>query len=425
MDYLENVPFEKTSGNFLNRATMMRSYIRNVSSIFALLSIIFIPFPFHLFQIQIALTDFLFGGLIKVSAQNLLQINLQDTRVYSDFVSMYLLVFLLFIIALLTAFLLSFNKDWRKKNHNFFEIVRYVAIAYLTVHLLKYGVDKIFKNQFYQPEPNILFTPFGKLNKGMLYWSTMGTSHFYSVFLGVAEVLAALLLFFNRTRLSGLLLSLFLFLNIVAINFAFDISVKLFSLFLLFLTLFLLAPYIKSLWRFLFGKSTNEVSDSLLKGKWHNGNYFIYGTVKSLIGALILLEAFYPFANSHTLNSDNLKKPLLYGAYKVIESPGINDSLQTASEINMFFIHKDGYLIFQDKNNIMKDYRLEYDTSGNYLLLIDYQMKRTLVPYYYSSGDSILKLNFKIEGVGLNIEGKAIDISKLPALEKGFHWTVD
>jgi len=160
MDYLENVLFEKTSGNFINRATMMRSYIRNVSSIFALLSIIFIPFPFHLFQIQIALTDFLFGGLIKVSAQNLLQINLQDTRVYSDFVSMYLLVFLLFIIALLTAFLLSFNKDWRKKNHNFFEIVRYVAIAYLTVHLLKYGVDKIFKNQFYKPEPHNLFTAF-------------------------------------------------------------------------------------------------------------------------------------------------------------------------------------------------------------------------------------------------------------------------
>ena len=48
------------------------------------------------------------------------------------------------------------------------------------------------------------------------------------------EILAAVLILIKRTRLMGLLLSLGILINVVAVNFGFDISVKLFSLFFFF-----------------------------------------------------------------------------------------------------------------------------------------------------------------------------------------------
>src|SRR5205085_9499653 len=117
-------------------------------------------------------------------------------------------------------------------------IIYQLFIYYLCLQLLKYGVDKIFKNQFYLPEPNTLFTPAGMLDKDILYWSTMGTSYGYNIFLGSLEIAAALFILIKRTRLIGLLLSLGILINVTEVNFGFDISVKLFSLFLLFFNLY-------------------------------------------------------------------------------------------------------------------------------------------------------------------------------------------
>jgi hypothetical protein len=92
------------------------------------------------------------------------------------------------------------------------------------------------------PEPNLLFTPLGQLDKDILYWSTMGSSYGYNLFLGCTELLTGVLLFFRKTRAIGALAAVFICANIVAVNFSFDISVKLLSSFLLLLSLFIAIP---------------------------------------------------------------------------------------------------------------------------------------------------------------------------------------
>lgn len=403
---------------------MKRFLLRDCFSVFAILGILFIPFPFHLFPFQVPITDFIFGSLIRFTAQEVFQIPISSTRVYSDFVSMYILVLLLAIFSIILSLCLQWFTIWKQKREQILSVINSVIAAYLTVQLLKYGLDKVFKNQFYLPEPNILFTPLGNVNKDLLYWSSMGTSTFYSVFLGIAEVLAALLLFFRRTRVAGLLLAIFLFINIVAINFAFDISVKLFSLFLLYLSVLLLTPYIRLIWKFFFSGRTAT------PGLTHQLNIlrtkpFVYGFLKSLLAGIIIWESLFPFLESGNWNGDKAMKPLLHGAYKVVAVSTPLDSAKSGLQIKNFFIHKDGYLIFQNEQDQMKDYRLHYDTTGKNLLLTDYNMKQMRVPYQFFPADSILTLQLNINGNENKITGKAIDWTKMPAIQKGFHWTVD
>lgn len=153
----------------------------------------------------------------------------------------------LIIILLLTSIIFSFliNKKWFK---HFLLIIEYICVIYISVILIKYGIDKILKAQFPEPEPNILFTRFGNLDKDILFWSTIGTSKIYNIITGSIELFSGALLLFKRTRFLGLLLAIISFTQILIINISFDISVKFFSLILLLMSLFLVR---KSGWKFI------------------------------------------------------------------------------------------------------------------------------------------------------------------------------
>jgi hypothetical protein len=183
------------------------------------------------------------------------------------------------------------------------------------------------------------------------------------------------------------------------------------------------------LYAFFFGAAAISLKENIGESRAVK-NTFTYGFLKWLIAGLICLEVFYPFIKERNFNSETAKLPFLHGAYKVVKSASNSDTTNAALKVKMFFIHKDGYFIFQDADDKsdsyrMTDYRLQYDTVQKLLLLTDYQMRQTKVVYDYSPGDSVLILHFAGNETGYTITGKAIDWRKLPALEKGFHWTVD
>jgi hypothetical protein len=80
----------------------------------------------------------------------------------------------------------------------------------------------------------------------------MGASRWYAMFGGFAEVVPGLLLFFRRTRTIGALLSAAVMTNIVALNFFYDVPVKLYSSHLLLLSIFLAGPDLAGLARLFF-----------------------------------------------------------------------------------------------------------------------------------------------------------------------------
>lgn len=75
-----------------------------------------------------------------------------------------------------------------------------------------------------------------------LLWTFMGFSRAYCIFAGAAECLGGALLFFRRTTLLGAVLLLGVLGNVVLLNFCYDVPVKLFSTFLLFLAAYLAWP---------------------------------------------------------------------------------------------------------------------------------------------------------------------------------------
>ncbi len=385
---------------------------------------IFIPFPFHLFPVQQDITESVFGRLIGFVSSAFFNLPLKSTLVHSDSISMYVLVLLLFIIAVVIALLFQYGSKWKKYREKIFYFIRIAGCYYLALMLLKYGFDKVFKYQFYLPEPNILYTPLGQVDKDLLYWTSMGTSRAYNIFLGSVEVMAALLLLFKRTRIAGLLVAAVAMIQVVMVNFGFDISVKLYSCFLLVLSLYLLHPFYQRLWQFLFAPDKTMIPG---KDNKHLIAYpFGYVFIKCMTVGLIFLEALYPYLRSGHFNDDVAPRPYLHGAYEVRQVVSGADTLRGGDlPVKRFFVHRNGYIIFQDQADKMVDYRFDYAKTDNLWVLTGYRGQKIIMGIQYSKTDSTILLDYTKGGGKMLLLAKAIDWRKLPALKKSFHWTVD
>jgi hypothetical protein len=184
-----------------------------------------LPFDYSLFDWVFKTIQKPFMGLLQAMDQELIF----ETDTYGTYV---LIALSLLLGVFSSPFIHWICSKWKLHPT---ALLKTVLAAILFFFLFKYGWDKITKGQFYMPEPNTLFTPFGKLSKDIAYWSLVGSSYPYTVSLGIIEVVAALLLLFKRTQFLASLLAVVIFGQVVLINFSFDISVKLFygSLFLL------------------------------------------------------------------------------------------------------------------------------------------------------------------------------------------------
>jgi hypothetical protein len=113
---------------------------------------------------------------------------------------------------------------------------------WLATAMLSYGVIKVVPMQFPAPAADLLDLPYGDASPMGALWRFMGTSAPYTMFAGTFEVLAGSLLAFRRTTLLGSLVAAAVLVNIVALNFCYDVPVKLYSLHLLAMAIILAAP---------------------------------------------------------------------------------------------------------------------------------------------------------------------------------------
>ena len=103
-----------------------------------------------------------------------------------------------------------------------------------------------------------------------LLWTFMGYSTVYTIFAGLGEVIGGAFLLFKRTRLIGSLIVIAIMSNVVMLNFAYDVPVKLFSTHLLLMAIFLTVPDIKRLSNlFFFNRAIAPEANVSLP--FHNG----------------------------------------------------------------------------------------------------------------------------------------------------------
>ncbi len=173
----------------------------------------------------------------------------------------YLLIVLLFFIALLSTLIWSIvdakRASYNNMNYGFLVFLRIVLVYYLLV----YGIIKVFHIQMIPPTYSQLIQPLGEMSPMRLAWVFMGFSKGYSMFAGGMEVLAALLLISRRTQTLGAMVAVAVMTQVFIMNLCFDIPVKLFSFHLLAFSCIVLLSDFNRFFSFLFlNKTPKEVS---------------------------------------------------------------------------------------------------------------------------------------------------------------------
>ncbi len=407
-----------------------RKWIFRFIVVFVLLFICSVPFPHPYLINPPAVISPLFEKLVKWVGDHVFNIRRPYShQLISDSTGLYIhLLVLLFISCIATVTWTVLDKR-RKSYHILAYWFRVMISYYLAFYLMSYGFNKLFKWQFYFPEPNTLFTTMGNTYRDLLYWSAMGTSRSYNIFLGSLELLAGILLLSRKTRLFGSLVAISILLNIVAVNFSFNINVKIFSSFLLLLGLLIMAPGAKRLYYSFF---TNNNKMPLPAWEPHYvspGIRRAYTTGKILLIGYMLWCLLAVYVQSGNFNDDNATRPPFHGAYEVTafikNSDTLPPLLTDTYRWKRVFIHRRDYFIIQFMNDGMQDYDLYCDTTKKEWQIQKTADKTEAILHYRQTSDTTILLTSRIGMDSLKVYLQRIDLSKLPLLQKEFNWTVD
>lgn len=354
-------------------------------SCWSVLALLFLPFPFvFLPKVGIYLSQFIFP-LNKFLCSSV-GVDVSQSFLVSDSLAFYSTGFVLFFLSGILTFFLA----WKSKKH--FSKIQQGSFTFLILllayFLIRYGLDKLFEVQFYSPASNTIHTPVGQLEKDILFWTTMGTSSFYNQFMAISEILAGMLLLFNRTRFIGLVVSFGVLLNVFAINIGFDITVKYLSGLLLFTSVVCLCFY-KSKLLLLIGEKSEEKIPNCSQ-KW-----------------MFLL--FIPFVIDFGATYWNIQTKTSGESYAIDSVRGVSQFINVEEIVRIHF-HPEGYLILENKQQQFTSYTLKN--------------KETLV----INNEAIsIKINrnqlfWREKGVMIVWEIKQIDLNEIPLKKDKTNW---
>jgi len=244
-----------------------------------------------------------------------------------------------------------------------------------------------------------------------LLWTLMGTSAAYEFFAGLAEAVPALLLLFRRTATLGALLGAGAMLNVVLLNFSFDVPVKIYST-----TLFLIAVVIASgdaprlLPLFVLNKPADAaplVSAVLPK----------HPRVRLALKVALIALLFGPIVYGHLNRGPREAAPAWVGWYQVNAFDGPSTRKWVAAELtrNFFFVEradrtKDRFVIrsFDNGKLALSDRFRDAPVSSP-------ELQAEL-----NGGE--LKLSGELAGDKISATLKRTDPPAFLLTNRGFHW---
>jgi len=272
----------------------------------------------------------------------------------------YLKILFLLIITLVGGIIWSFLER-RKSNYNeLFYWLTLIIRFYVALTFIDYGLLKVIQAHFPPPGISRLSETYAESTPLVLAWTYLGYSKGYNIFMGIVE-LSALLLLFRRTIILGAIITLIALVNILAINYFYDVPVKLPSTVLFIMVLFLLSNNLSSIWKFLFTGQQVRL-DYITPPELRNKALLItkpilkysiigYALIHGSIAALEFKKPFKPYST-------------LYGIYD-IESIYTADSLAIQTETELQWKQ----LIIE--NELTNHIKFEGDSAASFLSKID------------------------------------------------------
>lgn len=296
------------------------------------------------------------------------------------------------------------RREYRRLNEALRIYIRY-ALAFTMV---AYGMDKVVKLQFPDTSLMALLEPFGKMSPANLLWRFMGFSTAYTHLAGWAETIGAVLLLTRRTATLGALILVGVLTNVVALNFFYDVPVKIFSSMLLLMAIWLALPDAGRLINFFVRNRRVEAARLDYPWKGRRAAWVHWGLKGILLASLAFTTATFVVAGLRRVHA---RQPgPLYGIYVIRNGSG------PAAAWTRFVFDKGTAAAAQTGDGSLQYFEAKYDAATGGLELRGAQ-----------KADYKLSVAHAGDG-GLALTGawaatlEPVPISDYLLVTRGFHW---
>ncbi|MDX1477636.1 MAG: hypothetical protein R3301_07995 [Saprospiraceae bacterium] len=350
-----------------------------------------------------------------------IQFNGSGDRTYD-----YTLFFLFGILSLIGTVVWSMADSRRPHYRRLHEWLRVFLRYVLGLTMLGYGFAKVFWMQMQFPSLNRLLQPHGDSSPMGLAWTYMGYSEAYSIFAGGLEVLGGFLLFWRRTTLLGALILLGVVINIVAVNFCFDVPVKLYSVQLTLTTLFLLAPDIQRLWNGVVMRKSVPAQVFVPHFRDQRINKVLFW-LKHVVLAAYLVYALKGSLEARQQYGPGYQRSALYGIWEVEMFVRNGDTIPALLDDQVrwrrMVADRDGVIYVYRMDDTRNTYQSVIDTTAHTLRLNTYQDTATRYQLDYARPT---KDRLTLRGVWqadtLFVAFRQFDLTNFELVSRGFNW---
>jgi len=330
----------------------------------------------------------------------------------------YLLVACLLLISLVITVIWTLFDRKRLSYPTLYRWLNLYVRFSLGAVVIGYGAFKVISSQFPAPTLDRLMQSYGESSPMGLLWTFMGASEAYTMFVGFAEMISGILLFPRKTTTLGALMSIGVLSNIVALNFSYDVPVKLYSSHLLAMAIFLLLPEARRLVNFFILNRPAEcvrVQPLFRRPLWHRGALVI----ASLFLIAVVGTSLYQSYDQRRLFRG--QRSPLYGVWEVEEfnlgtatasAPRwrriIFDSPRRVAVQTTDLLERYGSQLDQEKRTITL--RKREDPSWNTVLT------------YEQVSPEVITLAGAFNGSEMTARLRRTDERKFLLTDRGFHW---
>ena len=311
--------------------------------------------------------------------------------------------------------------DWNVAQRIAFRFFFCYFLLYISFLLLPVGS---VKTQFPSPSPLDLSKTYGDLTPFSVLWNFMGYSTAYTFFAGAGEVLAAMLLFFSRTTTLGALVTAGVMLNVVMLDYSYDVPVKIESTHLLLMAVFLLAPDLGRLANMLILNRATMPADMGYVPASPRRRMAAIG-LKVLLMILAVSVSTTDSLRDYRMNEE-AQKFALYGIYDVEEfslngkalPPLATDPVRWKEAI--FFSNTEVELKMMDDTS--RYYLANYDSDKQTVTILTRRPRKSNILTYSQSDADHLVLEGPFGGDTISVKLKKVDETQWRLMKAKFHW---
>lgn len=331
---------------------------------------------------------------------------------------------MLFCVGMLAIFSTLIWSLIDRKRLNYQRLYYWLTVCvrfYVGLMLINYGLVKVVQLQFPSPNFGRLLTTYGESSPMGLAWTFLGFSKGYNMFMGIAELMAGLLLF-RKTVAVGAIITLMTTANVMAVNYFYDVPVKIVSTALVLMCLFLLAPNFFRLFKLFFkgeAVSLRTISPPVIDKRWKRNTKY---TLKYLLIAFLVFGGITNVYFGYSSYGAGKPKSPLFGAYKVNSFLIGNKDISEIDTTNKRW----EILVLQGiDNGAIKD-----ATGLEYARITTDTVAKKISFVFSNDPDVKQELNYQKKGEQLFLNGKfygnSVNISltkmKFQLIDRKFNW---